>query len=201
MLKDNEIIRGQVPMTKMEVRSVILTYLELEKARNVLEIGGGTGSVTVSMAKAYPHLHITCVERSQEACELIRLNAEKQGVYKQIEVIHAEAPVLTIKKTFDRVYIGGSGVFFGPMMTWLEESCMQSGSLLVGSMLTLENTQNWMDHLLFNPETSSHYSEVEGSQIQANRLETLGRFHHFKAGNPCTVMKAVFTPEIQEEKK
>ncbi|HCA1814293.1 TPA: cobalt-precorrin-6Y C(15)-methyltransferase, partial [Klebsiella pneumoniae] len=47
-MKDELFLRGaQVPMTKEAVRALALAKLELHRARHLIDIGAGTGSVSI----------------------------------------------------------------------------------------------------------------------------------------------------------
>lgn len=46
-IKDEEFIRGKVPMTKEEVRILSIAKLELEKDDKMLDVGAGTGSISI----------------------------------------------------------------------------------------------------------------------------------------------------------
>ena len=68
-IKDEEFIRGNIPMTKFEVRTLTIALLAIEKGDIFLDIGAGTGSVSVEAA-----LHgaeVTSVELKMEGLELI----------------------------------------------------------------------------------------------------------------------------------
>lgn len=53
-MKDEAFIRGKTPMTKAEVRSVSIDKLGLdETSRRVLDVGAGTGSVALQVAKMF----------------------------------------------------------------------------------------------------------------------------------------------------
>ena len=77
-IKDEDFIRGNIPMTKFNVRVLTLGYLEIEEGDKFLDIGAGTGSVSIEAAL---HGANTCViEREEEGIELIKSNAEKFNV-------------------------------------------------------------------------------------------------------------------------
>ena len=187
-MKDDLFIRGKNPMTKMEVRGTIVSYLAPESAMHILEVGAGTGSVTVEIAKMALNAKVTAIEKTFTGCELILQNARKHGV--QIEVINDDAPtdLLMKENIFDRVYIGGTGRAFKEIMLWLEEGKMTIGCIVVFSVITLESLNEIMSYIT----NHERYTELEASQINASRLEMLGSYHYFKPMNPCTVIKCIF---------
>ncbi len=187
-MKDNAFIRGDNPMTKMEIRGAIVDYLELDAGKNVLEIGAGTGSCSIQMVKTFPHIHLTCIEQTETGVELIKKNAAAHGV-SGMTIHHGKAPIqLESGLKFDRVYMGGTGKAFKDIMTWLTNGHLTDGALLVFSTITLESLSE-ISGMLFDDE---RFSAIEGSQIAASRLETLGRYHYFKPLNPCTILKCVY---------
>ena len=76
-MRDEWFIRGKVPMTKSEVRTVSLSKLELYEGCEFWDIGAGTGSVSVEAAVSCPGIHVCAFEYKEEAVELIRANCEK----------------------------------------------------------------------------------------------------------------------------
>lgn len=66
-MKDECFIRGNIPMTKSEVRAVSLSKLELKKDSVVYDIGAGTGSVSVEAALAAPEGHVYALSRRKRA--------------------------------------------------------------------------------------------------------------------------------------
>ena len=186
-MKDEWMIRGGIPMTKMEVRASALNYLELYQAKSLLDIGAGTGSISIEGALRHPHLKVTAIEREAEGAELIRQNAEKLGV--QVTVINDDAPYTQLKGTFDRVFLGGTGKQMAQIMDWLIADHLEEGALVVLTAITLETLNEGLSLL-----QSKGFQDIEGSQIQASRLETLGQYHYFKPINPCTILKGVWRP-------
>lgn len=79
-MRDEWFIRGEIPMTKSEVRAVSVSRLELQTNSIVYDIGAGTGSVSVEAALKVPEGHVYAFEQKEEGCALIRANAEKAGL-------------------------------------------------------------------------------------------------------------------------
>ena len=63
-------------MTKEEVRAISLDKLELHRAKRMLDVGSGTGSVTIQAARTYPELEVVAVERNEDAVALTQENIQ-----------------------------------------------------------------------------------------------------------------------------
>lgn len=101
--------RGDVPMTKEEVRVVVLAKLCLREDLVLWDVGAGTGSVAVEAARLLSRGRVFAVEKDGEACDLIEENTRIFGV-KNLIVIRGEAPeVLSSLPDPDRVFVGGNG--------------------------------------------------------------------------------------------
>ena len=75
-IPDDAFIRGRVPMTKSEVRTVSISKLHLKKGSVLFDIGAGTGSVSIQAACVCPECEVWAVEKKPEAAELIRQNID-----------------------------------------------------------------------------------------------------------------------------
>lgn len=84
----DEFIRiGKTPITKPEVRSVILSKLQLEPQSTLLDVGAGSGSVCIEACLLCPDLRVVAVEKISDACRSLIQNAEQYGVSDRITVI------------------------------------------------------------------------------------------------------------------
>lgn len=109
-IKDEEFIRGNCPMTKEEVRILSVTKLDLKVDSIALDIGAGTGSVTIEMSRACSHGQVIGIEKDLEALEVLYKNKEKFKA-NNLTVIEGEALDVEnkIHQHFDSIFIGGSG--------------------------------------------------------------------------------------------
>ena len=73
-MRNSDFIVGKVPITKEEVRAVSIMKLDLVNAKRFIDVGAGTGSVTVEAAYNYPNLEVISIERNDEALDLINKN-------------------------------------------------------------------------------------------------------------------------------
>ncbi len=108
-IDDGEFIRGDVPMTKSEVRTLSLAKLKLSKDSVLYDIGAGTGSVSVEAALKLVNGEVFAIEKKDAAIELIKKNKKKFAA-DNINIIYGTAPdVLTDLPKPTHVFIGGSG--------------------------------------------------------------------------------------------
>lgn len=88
LLPDEAFIRGNVPMTKQEVRAAILLALAPKPDDVIWDIGAGTGSVSVELARHLAGGAVYAVEYNEEAIRLIGENAGRfiRGRWKRENV-------------------------------------------------------------------------------------------------------------------
>ncbi|MBR6259570.1 MAG: precorrin-6y C5,15-methyltransferase (decarboxylating) subunit CbiE, partial [Oscillospiraceae bacterium] len=98
-----------VPMTKSEVRAVCLSKLQLKADSVCWDVGAGTGSVSVEMARLAGNGHVFAVEKNEKAVEALNKNRERFAL-DNLTVTEGAAPdACRPLPAPDRVFIGGSG--------------------------------------------------------------------------------------------
>ena len=110
-IPDNYFDRDEeIPMTKEEIRVLALSKLRLKRGETVLDIGCGTGSVTLEASLIVGDKgKVYGIDKNEKAINLTRKNAEKFNVLNNIVLIKGEAPeiFLSLDTKFDKVFIGG----------------------------------------------------------------------------------------------
>lgn len=173
---DDAFIRGEVPMTKQEVRAAALAKLAVRPTDTLWDVGAGTGSVSVELALAAPRGHVYAVECAPDACALIRQNREKFHAYN-LSLIEGTAPqVLADLPAPDAVFIGGTK---GSMAEVVNAALAKNpNARLCISAIALETLSAAIAAL------SAHGQTAEVTQLAVSRTRPAGKLHLLMANNP-----------------
>ena len=80
-----------IPMSKREVRLLLISYLRLQSDSVVWDIGAGTGTIPVEIGLICPQGLVIAIERDQEVASLNRRNCDRFGV-ENVRVVEGNAP-------------------------------------------------------------------------------------------------------------
>lgn len=182
-IPDNLFIRGNVPMTKEEVRTVVISKLRLTESDIVYDIGAGTGSISIEAGHQARSGTIYAVERKETGINLIKRNAEKFKL-DNIEIIQGEAPQALDKLPVpDRVIIGGSGGHLEAIINKVDNKMKQDGKIVITAVTI--NTLNSAISILENREYN-----LDICNISVTRTREVADYHMFKALNPIYIISA-----------
>ena len=182
-LTDEAFIRGNVPMTKSEVRSVVLSKLRLRDDDIFYDIGAGTGSVSIEAAFNLKNGHVFAFEQDSEGCQLIKANAKKHSI-ANLTLVEGEAPSTFLGlPSPTAAFIGGSGGNLEEILTRLLS--LDPEIRLVLSAVALE-TLEAASSLFFRLPLR----DVEIVQIAVSRAKKLGGHHLMTAQNPIYLFSA-----------
>lgn len=181
-MRDEWFIRGEIPMTKSEVRAVSVSRLELQTNSIVYDIGAGTGSVSVEVALKVPKGHVYAFEQKEEGCALIRANAKKAGL-TNLTVVPGKAPEsLAGYPAPDRVFLGGSSGNMEEILDLVTE--LNPAVQLVINVIALESLNQamaWFQKKGWEPEVVC---------MQVSRAAKRGPYHMMQAQNPIYILAA-----------
>jgi precorrin-6Y C5,15-methyltransferase (decarboxylating) CbiT subunit len=130
-IPDEIFTRNSVPMTKEEVRAVIFSKLRVLDNNKILDIGSGTGTLSIQAALFAKNGIVYSIEKDQNAIELINENITKLQI-KNIKIIKDTAPKIDSDlKDFDRIIIGGSGGNLKSILEWSYDILKSSGRIVI----------------------------------------------------------------------
>ncbi|MEP0857371.1 precorrin-6y C5,15-methyltransferase (decarboxylating) subunit CbiE [Trichocoleus sp. DQ-U1] len=170
-------------MTKREVRVLVLGELALQPGQIIWDIGAGTGSVSIEIARLFPTSRVYAIEKTAAGTMLIQQNCDRFQVENVIS-IHGSAPeALYSLPAPNRIFIGGSGGNLTEILDTCNSHLTASGRLVL-ALATLEHLnealswlsrQQWDYHLL---------------QVQLSRSVPVGSLTRFSPLNPVTILAA-----------
>ena len=191
-MKNDEFIRGKVPITKEEVRAISLNKLNLKDAKTFIDVGAGTGSISIEAALTYDDLKVIAIERNDVAIDLINQNVEKFNL-SNVEVMKAYAPIdLDIKA--DGIFLGGTGNNLEEIIKWSKDLLVPGGRL-VANFILIDNFYDMLDLL-----KKYNFVNLDVSQLSINKLEKLGSRDYFKPHNPIYILSCEKGAENKNDK-
>lgn len=183
-IPDQLFVKGNSPITGVEIRSVIITKLQLTKGDCFWDIGSGTGSVAIEVARFLAEGTVWAVEAAAERIRLIEENTARFGL-SNIKTVHGMAPwVLAELPMADRVFIGGSS---GQLSAIIREAGqrLNHGGRLVMSAVTLENLETGIKGLSGTP-----FQNLEVLSFSIARLTSLNEYHLFQPEHSIHILTA-----------
>lgn len=173
---DSMFVRGEVPMTKQEVRAAVLAKLAPGPKDVLWDVGAGTGSVSVELALQASWGRTYGVECDPQACDLIRRNREKLGAWN-LKLVEGAAPqALQDLETPHGVFIGGTKGALNEIVE-LVLSRNPKARICI-SAICIETLYQAVQAL------QSRGVEPEVTQISVSRGRAAGSLHLLMANNP-----------------
>lgn len=190
-LPDSYFIRGEVPMTKEEVREVSLCKLGLTEHAVLYDIGSGTGSIAVEAARLSEKLTVYAIEHKEKAQELILKNAAKAGL-TNLHLVAGEAPeCLAALPAPTHAFIGGSGGRLGEILGCLYEK--NPNIRVVLNAISLETVAEVTGLIQKLP-----ICEEKIVQLSVGRARRAGGYHLMQAENPVYIVSFTFSESMRQ---
>lgn len=184
LLRDDEFLRNQTPMTREEVRWIILGKLNLSPDSVLWDVGAGTGSVSIECAGHCPLGKVIAVEKNPRALEILYEN-KKQMASDNMKIIEGAAPeALEGLERPTHVFVGGAG---RALKGILKALCQKGpGIKVVIACVTLET----MIEACQLAETMEGLEKTELLTIRIEKERPVGSYHLMEGGHPVTLLIA-----------
>ncbi|MBE7380589.1 MAG: precorrin-6Y C5,15-methyltransferase subunit CbiT [Leptolyngbya sp. SIO1E4] len=171
-----------IPISKREVRLLIVGALRLRPTARLWDVGAGTGTLVIEAALLCPQGQVVAVERDEEVATLIRQNCDRFGL-SNVEVVEGLAPdcLADLPPHPDCIIIeGGRSMKEIVQAAW---SYLPSGGRMVVTTGTLETLYGISETF-----STLRVRNVEIVQPAINRLETRGYQQVFKSIDPIFIL-------------
>ena len=142
-MNDKEFIKNEkVPMTKEEIRYVTMGYLDITSKKNILDVGSGTGTISIEALMQNPDILVTAIETDDKAYATTLMNIESfeqryGNIQNRIKLLKEKAPC-ELDVEFDAVFIGGSKGNVKEIIDWAGNLLEKNGTMVL-NFITLEN--------------------------------------------------------------
>lgn len=132
-------IAGRTKMiTKMPIRLLSLSMLDLYGKSSLWDVGFCTGSVSIEARLQFPHLHITSFEIREDGSRLMEQNSRKFGAPGiRTHIGDFLSMPLDDERLFERpdaVFIGGHGGKLKEMVTRIKNVMLPGGCIVFNSV-------------------------------------------------------------------
>lgn len=182
-IADGEFIREKVPMTKSEIRSVVISKLEINSDSICWDIGCGTGSVSVEMALQCNDGKVYSIDKNPDAVKLTELNSKK-FMCDNIKIMYGDImDFIENLKTPDKVFIGGSSGKISEILEVVYKKNPLADVIITAvSLETLDNSLRAFESFGLSAETV---------QISVTRTRKVGTHTMLSSENPVFIIKGV----------
>jgi len=181
-IQDDEFIRGDIPMTKQEIRILVLAKAKISPHDIIVDIGAGTGSLSIEAALQAPLGRVYAIERHAEGIDLIRANTAK-FMAANVEAISGSAPqALQGLPVADVILIGGSGGHLSEILHNSDKLLKVQGRIVI-TAITIETLYEALFIMQGKPEF-----DVEAFGAQISRIKHLKTSNMLQALNPIYII-------------
>ena len=175
--KDIQHSRGLI--TKNEIRAAVIHALQIPDEGTFWDIGAGSGSISIEIARLFPRLSVYSIDHSDEAMLNIRANRDRYRCWN-LNSIQGTAPEsLRELPEPDRVFVGGSGGNLQAILGHLASHTPATCQVVVTGVIpqTYENAPRFLHELGYRVDVSEikthRYNYPSKERIDLNPIHII----------------------------
>ena len=185
-IPDEEFDRTEsVPITKEEIRAIQISKARLSPDQTVLDIGCGSGSITVEAGlQVESDGKVIGIDLDPNAIELTNRNLKKFGVDNATLILGNAKEKISDLPEADAIFIGGTGGDTQEIVQLCEDKLKSGGRIVIGVILieTLYAVLQTIEKLKFD--------SIDITQITIGKSRKTSTGTMMLARNPVTVISA-----------
>ena len=185
-IPDEEFERTEsVPITKEEIRAIQISKARLSPDQTVLDIGCGSGSITVEAGlQVESGGKVIGVDLDPNAIELTNRNLKKFGIDNTTIILGNAKEKISELPEADAIFIGGTGGDTQEIVQLCEDKLKSGGRIVIGVILieTLYAVLQTVEKLKFD--------SIDITQITIGKSRKTSTGTMMLARNPVTVISA-----------
>lgn len=172
-----------VPITKEDVRSLVISKLRLKEGFSAIDIGCGSGSITVELCIQTKSENIYAIDFDERAIELTNRNLQKFGLKSRVILSKAEDILPSIPEV-DAVVVGGTWGNTEQIIEMAIERLKVGGRIVINTIL-IETMYKALT--AFN---RSDLHEVDVTQVIIAKARKVSKGTMMIARNPVLILSA-----------
>jgi cobalt-precorrin-6B (C15)-methyltransferase len=175
-----------VPITKEDIRALAVSKLRLKEGFDVIEIGTGSGSLTVEICLQVKTGNVYSIDLSPEAIELAQRNLKRFGANARLILSQAQSAISSLPMV-DAILIGGT---LGDTEEIIELSLqrLKSGGRIVIDTILIETLFKTLATL-----KQHELIDMEITQATICKSRSVSTGTMLLARNPVTIISATKT--------
>jgi len=172
--------------TKEEIRVVTISKARLTEGQVVIDVGCGTGGLTVEASlQVGSKGRVYAFDENEEAVALAKSNVQKFGVESNVSVSRGKAPeALIALPNADAIFVGGAGAALRTVIQTAHYKLRPMGRIVVNAIL-LETATTAIAEL-----KALGYQDIDVAQISVSKGKQVGGGTMMLARNPITIVSA-----------
>jgi cobalt-precorrin-6B (C15)-methyltransferase len=173
----------EIPITKEEVRAIVISKLRLNEGFAAIDVGCGSGSITVEICLQTRSDIIYAIDFNERAIDLTKINLSKFGVKAKTMLARAEDILPTLPKV-DAIVIGGSWGNIHQILSLAADRLVKGGRIVIDTIL-IETTYKTLDAL-----QGLKLSTIDITQAAIAKGRQVSTGTMMLARNPVTIISA-----------
>lgn len=171
--------------TKEEIRVLTISKARLCEGSYVVDVGCGTGSLTIEAALQVTQKgKVFAIDEDEESIKLTKENVAKFDVQSIVQVVHGKAPdVMSNLPKVDAVIIGGSSSL-REVIRASYEKLKENGRIVINTVL-LET-----GYMALNEIKRLSFKDIDVIQVFVAKGRDIGTGMMMLARNPVTIISA-----------
>ncbi len=172
--------------TKEEIRAVTISKARLIEGSVVIDVGCGTGGLTVEAAfQVGGKGKVYAIDEDPAAVELTKGNVQKFGIENIVSVAKGKAPeALITLPNADAIFIGGGGISLRTIIQTAHYKLKPTGRIIINAIL-LETATTAIAEL-----KALGYKDIDIANISVAKGKQINSGTMMMARNPITIVSA-----------
>lgn len=172
--------------TKEEIRVVTISKARLTEGQVVIDVGCGTGGLSVEAAlQVGSKGRVYAFDEDEAAVALTKGNVQKFGVEGNVAVTRGKAPeALIALPNADTIFVGGAGTALRAVIQTAHYKLRPMGRIVVNAIL-LESATTAIAEL-----KALGYQDIDVAQVSVSKGKQIGSGTMMFARNPITIVSA-----------